>query len=61
MNEYLKVFDTIRFYTPRSIFENFVRFFHFLNSNSNFKFGLVGNRPEPGRGRAGVGGDEGLG
>jgi hypothetical protein len=29
MNEYLKVFDTIRFYTPRSIFENFVRFFIF--------------------------------
>jgi hypothetical protein len=30
MNEYLKVvFDTIRFYTPWSIFENFVRFFLF--------------------------------
>jgi hypothetical protein len=24
-----------------------VRFFHLLNLNSNFEFGLVGNRPEP--------------
>jgi hypothetical protein len=30
-------------------FENFVRFFHFLNLKSNFEFGSVENWPEPDR------------
>jgi hypothetical protein len=35
MNEYLKIFDTIIFYTLKVFFENLLRFFNFLNSNSN--------------------------
>ena len=47
MNEFLRKFDTIRFVAPWSIFKNFLRIFHFLNSNLNSEFGPVWYRPKP--------------
>ena len=46
MNEYLKIFDTIRLVATWSIFRNFLRIFHFLNLNLKFEFGPVWNRPK---------------
>ena len=47
MNKFLRKFNTIRFIATWSIFRNFLRIFHFLNLNLNFKFWPVGYRPKP--------------
>ena len=57
MNEFLRKFDTIRFIAPWSIFRNFLRIFHFLNSNLNFEFWSVGYRPKPEPVRTGLTGN----
>ena len=51
MNEFLRKFDTIWFVAPWSIFRNFLRIFHFFNSNLNFEFGpvLYRHKPKPDR------------
>jgi len=57
MNEFLRKFDTIRFFAPWSIFKNFLRIFHFLNLNLNFEFWPVGYRPKPEPARTGLTGN----
>ena len=57
MNEFLRRFDTIRFVATWSIFRFFWEFFIFLNSNLNFKFGPVWNRPKPEPVRTGLTGN----
>ena len=47
MNKFLRKFDIIRFVAHLSIFRKFLKFFHFLNSNLNFKFKPVWYRPKP--------------
>ena len=60
MNEYLKKFDTIRFVATWSIFRNLLEKFYFLNSNLNFEFGPVSNRPVPEPVRTGYTGNRGF-